>query len=64
MSPQLQRILESKRASRKQLSAKPVAEKLLIVECLAERALTIRKGARAGNGPSRRHGGPPGPAGP
>ena len=40
----LQRILESKAAYRRQLARRPVAEKLRIVEQLAERARAIRQG--------------------
>lgn len=36
-------IIASKRAFRKQLAAKPIAEKLRIVEELAKRTLLIRK---------------------
>lgn len=38
----LRQILESKAAYRRQLARKPIAEKLRIVEELAERALAIR----------------------
>jgi type I restriction enzyme S subunit len=47
MSPELERILESKRAFRKQLAEKPIAEKLRIVEELAERTLATRKDTSA-----------------
>ena len=43
MSREFERILESKRALRKQLAEKPIAEKLRIVEELAERSLATRK---------------------
>ena len=43
MIPELERILESKRALRKELAKKPIAEKLRIVEELAERTLATRK---------------------
>jgi len=43
MSSKFERILESKRAYRKDLARKPVAEKLRIVEELAERSLATRK---------------------
>lgn len=39
----LQQILESKAAYRRQLARRPIAEKLRIVEELAERTLAIRK---------------------
>ena len=42
MSLHQPRILESKRARRRQLAARPVAEKLLILDALQERALTLR----------------------
>ena len=47
MNPKIERILESKRAYRKQLAEKPIAEKLRIVEELAERALVTRKDTSA-----------------
>ncbi len=42
MSPDLQRILESKRALRRNLAARPVAEKLRMLDALRERELAIR----------------------
>lgn len=45
----LQQILESKAAYRRRLAQKPVAEKLRIVEALAERSLAIRASRRLGN---------------
>lgn len=42
MSFDLQRILESKRALRRNLAARPVAEKLRLLDALRERELTIR----------------------
>jgi hypothetical protein len=42
MSFDLQRILESKRALRRRLAARPVAEKLQMLDALRERALAIR----------------------
>jgi type I restriction enzyme S subunit len=47
MSPEFKRILESKRAFRRKLAEKPVAEKLRIVEDLAERTLATRKDTSA-----------------
>lgn len=47
MSPELKRMIESKRAFRKQLAEKPVAEKLRIIEELAERSLATRKDTSA-----------------
>ncbi len=43
MSPELKRIVASKREMRRKLADKPVAEKLYLVEQLAERALATRK---------------------
>lgn len=43
MSFDLQRILESKRALRRELAARPVAEKLRMLDALRERALAIRE---------------------
>ncbi|WP_265593613.1 hypothetical protein [Verrucomicrobium sp. BvORR034] len=45
----LQQILESKAAYRRQLARRPIAEKLRIVEELAERTLAIRKKRAPGN---------------
>ena len=45
MSFDLQKILESKRALRRQLAARPVAEKLRMLDALRERELAIRGGA-------------------
>ena len=42
MSFDLQKILESKRALRRSLAARPVAEKLRILDALRERELAIR----------------------
>src|ERR1017187_4390314 len=47
MSPEFKRILESKRAFRRKLAEKPVAEKLRIIEDLAERTLATRKDTSA-----------------
>ena len=41
MSFDLQKILESKRALRRNLAARPVAEKLRMLDALRERALAI-----------------------
>ena len=49
MNEALQRILQSKAAYRRQLAQKPVAEKLRIVEKLAERARAIRQSRRKDN---------------
>jgi hypothetical protein len=42
MSLDLQKILESKRALRSKLAARPVAEKLRMLDALRERELVIR----------------------
>lgn len=42
MSFDLQKILASKRALRRNLSARPVAEKLRLLDALRERELAIR----------------------
>ena len=44
MSLDLQTILESKRALRRNLAARPVAEKLRMLDALRERELAIRAG--------------------
>lgn len=45
MSFDLQKMLESKRAYRQQLAARPIGEKLRILDALRERALAIRGSA-------------------
>jgi hypothetical protein len=45
MSFDLQKMLESKRAYRQQLAARPIGEKLRILDALRERALAIRGNA-------------------
>jgi hypothetical protein len=45
MTFNLQKILESKRAYRKQLAARPIAEKLRLLDELRERALAIQGSA-------------------
>ena len=42
MTFDLQRILESKRAHRRALAAKPIAEKLRMLDALRERELALR----------------------
>jgi hypothetical protein len=42
MNFDLQKMLESKRAYRQQLAAKPIGEKLRILDALRERALAIQ----------------------
>ena len=43
MNPSLQRILESKRALRRELASRPVAEKLRMLEAMRERAISIQR---------------------
>ncbi|MGD0411695.1 MAG: hypothetical protein ABSC18_08300 [Verrucomicrobiota bacterium] len=45
MSFDLQKMLESKRALRRNLAARPVAEKLRMLDALRERELAIRRNA-------------------
>ncbi len=45
MSFDLQRIIESKRALRRSLAQRPVAEKLALLDELRDRALAIRAAA-------------------
>lgn len=45
MSFDLQRILESKRAFREHLAARPIAEKLRMLDELRERAVALRAAA-------------------
>ncbi len=57
MSFDLQKILESKRAFRRHLAARPIAEKLRMLDALRERELAIR--GRPGQSASALHEGPP-----
>jgi hypothetical protein len=50
MSFDLQKILESKRAFRRDLAARPIAEKLRLLDALRERELALR--GRAGHSTS------------
>ncbi len=50
MSFDLEKILESKRAFRRELASRPIAEKLRILDVLRERELAIR--GRAGDSTS------------
>ena len=45
MSFDLQRIIESKREMRRKLAARPVAQKLVMLDALRDRARTILKAA-------------------
>lgn len=47
MSFDLQRILDSKRAFRQRLAARPIAEKLRMLDELRERALALRRSTAA-----------------
>ena len=47
MTFDLQRILQSKRALRRSLAQRPVAEKLALLDTLRDRLLTIRAAATA-----------------
>lgn len=49
MSFDLQKILESKRAFRRDLAARPVAEKLRMLDSMRERELAIRGSAPQSN---------------
>ncbi len=60
MTFDLQRILESKRALRRSLAQRPVAEKLALLDVLRDRALAIRaaakrQGATMGREPRSEH---------
>lgn len=49
MSFDLEKIFESKRALRRDLASRPIAEKLRMLDVLRERALTIRAAAQLGS---------------
>lgn len=49
MSFDLQQILESKRALRRNLAARPIAEKLRMLDALRERTLPTRGGTTQSN---------------
>lgn len=55
MSFDLQKILESKRALRRTLAAKPLGEKMRLLEQLSERAATLKRSREM---EKRRHGNP------
>jgi hypothetical protein len=46
MTFDLQRILESKRAYRRELASLPVAQKLAMLDALRDRALTLHEAGR------------------
>ena len=48
MSFDLEKILASKRALRRDLAARPISEKLRMLDALRERALAIRPGTATG----------------
>jgi hypothetical protein len=48
MKPDLTRILESKRAFRKQRAMQSMAEKLRMLDALRERTLAIRRASNSG----------------
>jgi len=50
MTSQLQKVLESKRALRRELAQRPIAEKLRMLDAMKERELAVRKAG------VRRHG--------
>ena len=56
MSFDLRKILESKRALRRNLAARPVAEKLRLLDALRERELVIRGRAVPGDARALREG--------
>ena len=45
MKTNLRRIVEGKRALRKQLAERPIAEKLKMLDALRQRTLAIRRGS-------------------
>ena len=47
MSFDREKILESKRALRRDLAARPIAEKLRMLDALRERAVTLRTSSKA-----------------
>ena len=56
MTTSLQKILESKRALRRELATRPIAEKLRMLDVMRERELAIRDKAqsRYGSEPAKR----------
>jgi len=48
MTFDLAKILESKRAFRQRLAARPIAEKLAMLDAMRERELAIRRRGRTG----------------
>jgi len=60
MSFDLEKILESKRALRRELAARPLAEKLRMLDALRERVLAIRQAKPAPDADVLREEPPPG----
>jgi hypothetical protein len=48
MKTNLRRIVEGKRALRKQLAERPIAEKLKMLDALRQRTLAIRRASNSG----------------
>jgi hypothetical protein len=59
MTSDLQAILKSKRALRRELAARPLAEKLRMLDALRERALAIRPAKPASGADGLREQPPP-----
>ena len=59
MSFDLQKMIESKRALRRELAARPVAEKLRMLDALRERALALRPAKPASGADGLREKPPP-----
>ena len=59
MTFDLAKILQSKREFRKQLAARPIAEKLALLDALRERELTLRSSRSASAGGVLREAPPP-----
>jgi len=49
MSFDLEKILESKRARRRHLATRPIAEKLRMLDALRERSLSLRAASESGS---------------
>ncbi len=52
MTFDLQKILDSKRAFRRELAARPLAEKLRMLDALRERTLVIRRSRSSASSPA------------
>jgi len=50
MTSPLQKILESKRALRRELASRPVAEKLRMLDAMREREIAIRRSSTDSKG--------------